>query len=352
MQGNEVKLIRSIAFIAVLVAVLSPMLPSVSAADTKAIVRANLTNIVMLIALDSGGQPKAIGSGFFVGENGEVASNYHVVEDAASVVVKLIGSDKSFPVLEVLRADAEADLVVLKVNTKSVPVRFGRDEALEVGDRLVAIGNPEGLEGTVSEGIVSGFRKVSETNRLIQITAPISPGSSGGPVFNASGEVVGVASSTLTEGQNLNFAIPSSKLNELLRKPALNVPLSDVRKVVGGRRRLEGFRDTSELVRVVDYRCLNNGVKFSIFNGTDKPIANVKLIAKFYRTQWSNQLQRTIRVGQIPTHFGAFKVEDAVPSKLSKSIEKYDREVGYQWEAEFQVLDFTVLPASTPIEFK
>jgi S1-C subfamily serine protease len=78
----------------------------------------------MLIALDSDGQPKAIGSGFFVGENGEIASNFHVVEDAGSAVVKLMGSDKRLPVLEVLRADAEADLVVLKVNEKSVPVRF------------------------------------------------------------------------------------------------------------------------------------------------------------------------------------------------------------------------------------
>lgn len=351
MQSNDEKTVRRCALASAFMAILW-LLPSAVAADIKTIVRANLTNIVMLIALDSDGQPKAIGSGFFVGENGEIASNFHVVEDAGSAVVKLMGSDKRLPVQELLRADVEADLVVLKVNAKSVPVRFGSDEALEVGDRLVAIGNPEGLEGTVSEGIVSGFRKVAETNRLIQITAPISPGSSGGPVFNAAGEVVGVASSTLAEGQNLNFAIPSSKLNELMRKPALNLPFSEIRKVAGSRKRLEGFRDASELVRVVDYRCLNNGVKFSVFNGTEKPIANVRLIAKFYRTEWSNPLQRNIRVGKLPTHFGAFKVEDTIPSKLSKSIEKYDREVDFQWEAEFQILDFTVLPASAPAEFK
>jgi hypothetical protein len=89
---------------------------------------------------------------------------------------------------------------------------------------VYAIGNPKGLTGTISEGIVSGIRDLSSKS-LIQITAPISPGSSGGPIINNSGQVIGVAVGTLTSGQNLNFAIPSSILESLISN-AITLPTS------------------------------------------------------------------------------------------------------------------------------
>src|SRR5262249_3421737 len=88
-----------------------------------------------------------------------------------------------------------------------------------IGDEVYVVGNPEGLEGTFSQGIISSLRG----NDYIQITAPISHGSSGGPVLNKNGEVIGVAVGLIEEGQNLNFAIPVSKLTQLLNRKSDNV---------------------------------------------------------------------------------------------------------------------------------
>lgn len=91
---------------------------------------------------------------------------------------------------------------------------------MQVGATVYAVGNPRGLEGTFSDGIISSIRPVG-SDKLIQITAPLSPGSSGGPVLNIKGEVIGVSFSYIQKGQNLNFAIPSNYLNQLLTNPAL-----------------------------------------------------------------------------------------------------------------------------------
>ena len=102
--------------------------------------------------------------------------------------------------------------------------RLGNSDFAQVGETVYAVGNPRGLEGTFSQGIISSIRPVG-IDKLIQITAPLSPGSSGGPVLNRKGEVIGVSVLTIRDGQNLNFAIPSIHLSALLAKPANLQPL-------------------------------------------------------------------------------------------------------------------------------
>src|SRR5262249_45061622 len=125
----------------------------------------------------------------------------------------------------------ERDLVVLKISAgRSQALYLGNSEAVQVGETVYAVGNPQGLEGTFSQGIVSSIREVG-TDKLLQITAPISPGSSGGPVLNGKGEVIGVSVATFRGGQNLNFAIPSNYLKTLLAKTGPAKPLAQVKGV-------------------------------------------------------------------------------------------------------------------------
>ena len=174
-------------------------------------------SVVMLVMQDSHGQPTTLGSGFFVKED-VVATNVHVIEGAASGYAKIVGKKPKYDISGFVAIDQYRDLVLLKVQEAKAPTLVLADSNdVAVGDEVYAVGNPQGLEGTFSKGIVSSIRKVGKDS-LLQITAPISPGSSGGPVLNAQGEVVGVSVATFKGGQNLNFAIPVSYLRPLLSR--------------------------------------------------------------------------------------------------------------------------------------
>jgi len=172
-------------------------------------------SVVLLVMEDANGQPLAMGSGFVVRE-GIVATNLHVIEAAARGYAKVVDQKAKHDVAGVVASDPARDLVLLAVDGLTAPLlSIGDSDLVAIGDDVFAVGNPRGLEGTFSAGIVSSIRKVGEDS-LLQITAPISPGSSGGPVVNSKGEVIGVAVATFKGGQNLNFAIPSRYLSALL----------------------------------------------------------------------------------------------------------------------------------------
>lgn len=125
--------------------------------------------------------------------------------------------------------DKTNDLVILKVSgLYGDKLTLGSETIPEIGEKIYAVGNPKGLSGTFSEGILSGVRELT-TNKVLQITAPISPGSSGGPVLNSSGQVVGIAFASFTSGQNLNFAIPVKYLINLKSKIGTVTSLSTVK---------------------------------------------------------------------------------------------------------------------------
>ena len=170
---------------------------------------------VAIETFDSKGDTLARGSGFFIAQD-RVITNRHVIEKATRVEVHLLNG-KKYVVRGVLAVDGEGDLALLQVDVPrelAVPLPFLRAVPQE-GESIVVIGNPYGLEGSVSNGIVSAVREIPGYGKIIQITASISPGSSGSPVVNMAGQVIGVATLQAAEGQNLNFAVPAERISQL-----------------------------------------------------------------------------------------------------------------------------------------
>ncbi len=217
---------RYMAVVLLLVAALSAQnTPSTTKGrnlDIPAISREANGTIVSVVMSDKDGNPIAQGSGFLISKDGHVVTNYHVIKTGTSALVKL-PNGSFFAVSGVLASDKQRDVAIIKANgTDFRTLSLGDSSRLQVGEEVVAIGNPLSLESTVSNGIVSAIRTVEdEGDKFLQITAPISPGSSGGPLFDMAGEVVGITTSHLVGGQNLNFAIP---INDV--KPMLGVRLS------------------------------------------------------------------------------------------------------------------------------
>ncbi|MBQ9748266.1 MAG: trypsin-like peptidase domain-containing protein [Clostridia bacterium] len=163
--------------------------------------------------------PYSLGSGFFIDEDGLLITNYHVIEDAREIEVKL--SDETvYTVTRVVGYDKEMDIAILKADTKGKKVAYLEiSSALPtVGEAVYAIGSSLGLTGTFSSGIVSYVNRTvdgAEGVKFIQTTTPISSGNSGGPLVNEKGYVIGINSASYTEGQNLNLAIEISQYKTL-----------------------------------------------------------------------------------------------------------------------------------------
>ena len=175
-----------------------------------ALVRRVKPSAVAIETFDQRGQIVSRGSGFFVSAD-RVVTNRHVIERSTRAEIQTVDGRK-FRVGGVLAIDGEGDLAMLEVEVPAgvaVPLPVTRAVPQE-GESIVVVGNPFGLEGSVSNGIVSAVREIAGYGRIIQITAPISPGSSGSPVVNMYGQVVGVATLQAAEGQSLNFAVPPS----------------------------------------------------------------------------------------------------------------------------------------------
>ena len=199
------------------------LLPSVSRADADKVYRDSSPAVVVVVAIDKEGRAESLGSGFIVREDGAVVTNYHVIHMASDIMIKT--GTKVRDVEGVLYVDPENDLAIIKMEGKGYPtVRIGDAGNLRVGEKVYVVGNPHGLENTISEGIVSGIREVDATRKLLQITAAISPGSSGGPVFNDNGEVVGIATFLIADAQNLNFAIAVNLVTPGLSRKELAKP--------------------------------------------------------------------------------------------------------------------------------
>ncbi len=174
------------------------------------------SSTTLILTYDNEGKLIGQGSGFFINKDGDVITNRHVLLDAVRAEVKT-AQGKVYPITGVVAEDKEGDIIQLRVNVPREAVKplLVSVSVPEVGERIIVIGNPFGLERTVSDGIVSAIRDVPGFGKIIQITAPISPGSSGSPVVNMKGEVIGVASFQLIDGQNLNFAIPGERVVKL-----------------------------------------------------------------------------------------------------------------------------------------
>lgn len=200
-------------------------------------------NVVTIMSYDNYNQELGRGSGFFINKNGKnyVLTNHHVVEGASSAKIKF-NDESTYDVDGFVAVNEEWDLILLDVllpssrNITPLPIN---SKYPDEGEEIFVVGNPLGvLSQTISEGIISSVRSLEDFGKILQITAPISQGSSGSPILNMSGQVIGVVSFQMVDGQNLNFGIPSERV-ELLR-------VSDVTPLSGGNVAGESF-DDSEL---------------------------------------------------------------------------------------------------------
>jgi len=208
------------------------------------LVRIIKPSAVAIQTFDSKGDPVNQGSGFFIDAD-RVVTNRHVIDNAYRAEIHS-STGTVYVVKGALAIDAEGDLALLKVEVppgKIRPLTLERTSPQE-GESIVVIGNPLGLEGSVTNGIVSAVRDIPTYGRIIQITAPISPGSSGSPVVNMRGQVLGVATLQITGGQSINFAIPSERISQLQTGALMSLP--DLVTATGSNKRAKAvqfFRD-------------------------------------------------------------------------------------------------------------
>lgn len=334
------------------------------------IARAAFPSVVLIATQDARGQPLSLGSGFFVEKN-VIATNFHVIEDAAAGYAKIIGRPTKLKIEGVVGLDAAHDLALLQVSapaaTTSAPNAFSDlippapslatapQNSLSVGDPVYAIGNPRGLEGTFSQGIISSVREFG-SDRLLQITAPLSPGSSGGPVLDRNGAVIGVSVASITNGQNLNFAVPADYVRQLASKktelrPFKSIPQVKVSKTLLGQLGHESAREgvTGEnLTYDTSYR--GGEFSFSLHNTLSESVANVYGLIIFYDLRGQPLDVYPIQyTGVIPAGLAR-----RVTARVDESVEKLNCPVApgdYQslsqprppkGRVEFRILDFTV----------
>jgi tetratricopeptide (TPR) repeat protein len=186
--------------------------------NLPAIIKKVQPSVVSILIVNNGGKVSGQGSGFFVNAGGDIITSRHVLEGASRA--SIITSDgKEFPVQKVIAEDPDGDLIQVSVGLDGERVQpLQISPAIpQAGERVIVIGTPLGLEKTVSDGIVSAVRDIPGFGRIIQVTAPISPGSSGSPVVNMKGEVIGVTTFFVIAGQNLNFAIPVERISKLVQ---------------------------------------------------------------------------------------------------------------------------------------
>jgi hypothetical protein len=191
------------------------------------------------------------GSGFFIAPN-IIATNYHVVKDAYDIQCKIVNSD-AFYDCDVIMYDEDHDLALCRTSLNRRVVKFSRTP-VRIGQQLFVIGSPIGLEATFSEGRVSN---ILENDGFFQMTAAISPGSSGGPVFNEKGELVGISTASITVGQSLNLAVPIEYLQELINRAGImNTP-----SIVTGGKSTESYSPKSSS----NYTYTDPDYRFEVF---------------------------------------------------------------------------------------
>lgn len=348
MKRNRKLLLRFICLVSILIFGAN----AVHAKTVQQIAQKTFRSTVLLVMEDANGQPLSLGSGFFV-RNGEIASNLHVVEGATRGYAKLVGQKTKYDIEGITAVDLERDLVLLKISASwSEVLSLSNSDTVQVGEPIYAVGNPQGLEGTFSQGIVSSIRKVG-TDKLLQITAPISPGSSGGPVLNGQGEVIGVSVATFRGGQNLNFAIPSNYLKTLLSKSGSVKPLAQVKTAKGkqsilsglGGKSSEGVLGTQFIWQsFVDYELTfpyDGDYSLTLKNQLREPVKNVYLLVVFYDSQGSPLDVNIVRYsGLIPAGL-AKRVSGKTDGSVQKITTPRRRATPFT-KVEFRVLDFEI----------
>ena len=301
-----------------------------------------IQSTVSIVALDNTAQPLGFGSGFIIDDE-LIVTNVHVIEGSSSAYVLVNGQEKKYKIDGYLSIDKSNDLVILKVSgLKHKSMTLNQIHIPEIGEKIYAIGNPKGFNGTFSEGIISGIRSF-ETNQVLQITAPISPGSSGGPVLNIKGEVIGVAFASYSDGQNLNFAIPVNYLLALKNNLGVLTPVSNVKKLIKTTKTNAIKPNIKEgvVIRNLTWGCsFDFSFNFSIKNNLPISVSDVKVLILVYDNTGIivNYYEET--------YFGSYGRDNGIKPFLAKTIDCADTvfkdsfKRGYTLKA--RILDFTI----------
>jgi S1-C subfamily serine protease len=176
-----------------------------------------------------------VGTGFIVDPTGLIATNLHVIEGESSIRVKLYKDPTEYPATVIAGFDKGHDLALIRIQPKKpLPaLRLGDSSSVSAGDRIYAIGNPLGVfDYSITDGLISQVRPLSPELTILQISAAISQGSSGGPLFNQSGEVIGVTTAIITQGQAINLAVPANYLRPMMKQQSA-ISLDEFARVTG-----------------------------------------------------------------------------------------------------------------------
>lgn len=175
------------------------------------------SSVVMIAIHDDRGDIIGSGSGIMIGRDGYILTNNHVARGGRYYSVRIENDDGMYKTDEIIKYNSLLDLAVIRIDRKLQPLPIYRgSKPLVRGQKVVAIGSPLGLFNSVSDGIISGFRRINDVD-MIQFTAPTSHGSSGGAVLNMYGEVIGVSTAGIDEGQNINLAVGYEFINTFIQ---------------------------------------------------------------------------------------------------------------------------------------
>jgi S1-C subfamily serine protease len=273
------------------------------AATPKEIYKMVSESIVLIKNIGENGEVKSVGSGFYIENGDKIATNFHVIEGANRLEISDANGSVYF-VADVVGVSRENDIAILMCPPSGKQLTINTNLP-DIGDHIITLGNPKGLQRTISDGLISGIRQNGKS-RFYQMSAPISPGSSGGPVLNDRGEVIGVSTFTFLEAQNINFAVPSKYILELVNSgyavPLMSVSKSPKNTVLLGRKGLE----------VIKSEIASGDLGVSIKNHTEHKVNGVWVRIEFFeKPAWAdtNKLEE-------------FRREIAVKEKNLESINK------------------------------
>lgn len=254
-----------------------------------------LASTVSITMQDRNRQVYSSGSGVII-DSGMVITNLHVIEGATFGYVQKSNDAHKHRIEGYLSIDKVNDLALLSVPTISAKALHLQTNPPRVGEKIFAAGNPHGLAGTFSEGIVSSLR-IIDNKSFIQITAPISPGSSGGPIVNGYAELIGIAVGGYTEGQNLNFAIPATCVTALLGSKSANT-LQSISNIIQQTKKEQTAKtihtDLREAIKIRHIKWDKWGKQgwddvpasyisqFSILNSLSYPVSNIRIMFIVY----------------------------------------------------------------------
>ena len=305
---HQNKLLLQLSLVTLVVLLFYPI-STLPAQTVPEIAEKVLAATVYLEMKDSTGETLGFGSGFFVKPN-LIATNYHVIAGAANGTAKLVGKYTTYKIEGFTATDEANDLALLKVSAYGIkPLPLGNSDVVKIGETVYVAGNPKGLEGTFSDGIISSHRD-KYTKERFQMTAPISPGSSGGPVLNSKGEVIGVsvAAHRDLDAQNLNFAIPSRYLKNLLTLSKPAKPLSQANQTI-----------SADTYFRRGYACYNLGLY-------DLAIANYDKAIQLEPNAASAYINRGVVKADLGQHFAAISDYDkAIQLKPDAADAYYNR---------------------------